>query len=293
MSGRQTYKLSEYNAFFNSVWYSGVYYMANTDIRKQLAIITLIICTGLVMACSGCICSNTTAGGSATPTVAPTAVPTAMPVASPTGGNGATPAAGGNVPDVSSIGENMVVKGTGNGDAKVYLKAGGYVAYSAARSTLQLQEVTSAGASSLYPDGMVPDRSGWLTALKIINVNESGDTTFRVICNGNYEIRFNRLPSSDRQYLPWTNYGKGTSCTSPVEITASSVTLSINCKDTLKGPFKAYLVDGSSGEYFDTLLNTNDASVNVTMTISIPKPGIYNVQVDSMSGTDWTVIFSK
>ncbi len=52
---------------------------------------------------------------------------------------------------------------------------------------------------------MVPDRSGWMTGLKIIHVSESGEMTFRVICNGNYEVRFNRLPTSDRQYLPYTH----------------------------------------------------------------------------------------
>jgi hypothetical protein len=223
--------------------------------------------------------------------------PTAKADASPGSGNGATPtpvpaATGGNVPQVSSIGQNMVVAGTGNGDAKVNLLAGGYVAYSSARSTLQLQEVTSSGASGLYPDGLVPDRSGWMTGLKIIHVKESGEKTFRIICNGNYEVRFNRLPSSDRQYLPCTHSGKGTSCTPPVEIFAGNVTLSISCKDTLKGPFIAYLVDGSSGEYYDVLVSTRDASVNVTKTVSVPKPGIYNVQIDSLVGTDWTVKFS-
>jgi hypothetical protein len=268
------------------------------DIRGQLAFVLVITCLGLALAFSGCVCGGTSAGGSATPTVAPAAGTTATPVASPAGGNGVTPtpaptAAGGNVPQVSSIGENMVVAGTGNGDAKVNLKAGGYVAYAQARSTLQLQEVTSSGATNLYPDGMAPDRSGWMTGLKIIHVKESGEQTFRVICNGNYEVRFNRLPSSDRQYLPYTQYGKGTSCTPPVEIFVDNVTISISCKDTLKGPFTAYLVDGSSGEYHDVLVSTSDASVNVTKIVSVPKPGIYNVQIDSMIGTDWTVKFSK
>jgi hypothetical protein len=242
------------------------------------------------------------AGGSATPTVAPTIAPTiapsSTPVASPGSGNGATltpapTATGGNTPRVSSIGENQVVAGNGNGDAKVSLKAGGYVAYSSARSSLQLQEVTSSGASNLYLDGMAPDKSGWMTGLKIIHVDESGEKTFRVICNGDYEVRFNRLPASDRQYLPNTHTGKGTSCTSPVEIFEANVTLSISCKDTLKGQFTAYLVDGLSGEYYDTILSSKDASVNVTRTLSVPKPGIYNVQIDSLVGTSWTVKFSK
>jgi hypothetical protein len=272
--------------------------MANSiDIRRKIALILMITCMGLVVAFSGC-CGSTTSGGSATPTAAPAATPTAAPVASPGNGNGATstPAptpAGGNVPQVSSIGENRVVAGTGNGDAKVSLKAGGYVAYAQARSKLQLQEVTPSGASDLYPDGMSPDKSGWMTGLKIIHVDESGELTFRVICSGNYEVRFNRLPSSDRQYLPWTSTGKGTSCTPPVEIFVDNVTLSISCKDTLKGPFTAYLVDGLTGEYYGTLVSSNDASVNVTKTVAVPKPGIYNVQVDSMVGTDWTVKFSK
>jgi hypothetical protein len=266
-------------------------------IHEQLVLILVIVCIGAVMVASGC-CGSTNTGGSATPTSAPAATPTANPAASPGSGNSATPtpapaATGGNVPDVSAIGENMVVKGTGNSDAKVNLLAGGYVAYSTARSTLQLQEVTSSGASGIYPDGLVPDKSGWMTGLKIIHVNESGEKTFRVICNGNYEIRFNRLPSSDRQYLPYTHSGKGTSCTSPVEIFVANVTLSISCKDTLKRPFIAYLVDGLSGEYQGILVSTNDASVNVTKTVSVPKPGIYNVQIDSMVGTDWTIKFSK
>lgn len=263
-------------------------------INGQIALVMVIVFMALAVMSSGCICGGTTSGGSATPK----ATPTAKPAASPGTGNGATPipaptAAGEKVPEVSSIGENMVVNGAGNSDAKVYLKAGGYVAYSQARSPLQLQEVNSSGAFKLYPDGLVPDKSGWLTGLKIIHVDDSGEKTFRVTTNGNYEIRFNRLPSSDRQYLPWTQYGKGTSCTPPVEITEGNVTLSISCKDTLKGPFTAYLVDGLSGEYYGVIFSTNDAGVNVTKTVSAPKPGIYNVQVDSMCGTDWKVQFSK
>lgn len=261
------------------------------NLKGKTLRVLMIACVALAVLAGGCICCVPSSGGGA-------ATPTVKPVASPGSGNDGTPtpapgATGGNVPDVSSIGENIVVKGTGNGDAKVNLKAGGYVAYSTARSALQLQELTSSGASNLYPDGLAPDKSGWLSCLKIIHVSESGEKTFRVTTGGNYEIRFNRLPSSDRQYMPWTSYGKGTSCTPPVEITGSDVKISVSCKDTLKGPFTAYLVDGSSGEYYDVILSTRDASVDVMKTVSIPKPGIYNVQIDAMISTDWKVQFSK
>lgn len=260
------------------------------SINRQITLVLVIVCIALALWTSGCICCGTSSGGTATPT--------AKPVASPGSGgsSGTTPtptANGGNVPDVSSIGENIVVKGSGNGEAKVNLKAGGYVAYSTARSALQLQEVTSSGTSNLYLDGLTPDKSGWVSCLKIIHVNESGEKTFRVTTGGDYEIRFNRLPASDRQYLPCTSNGKGTSCTSSVEIFDSDVKISVSCKDTLKGPFTAYLVDGSSGEYYDVILSTRDASVDVTKTVSIPKPGIYNVQVDALISTDWKVQFSK